>query len=310
MNRAPDGTPSLLSPDDYSYIRNTEFKERFGDCEKAWRLEKAKRAPNIENINFGFHFAFIQAIRTQNDITTMRKLHKFISPLIRGNYFNQDTQKIINLSKRGIDKICSHDVLTKGAFEALTAIPHIIQNAVFITESINTKKDKKPDINKYLYFLSGLEINSNLYTIKSVVGYGKNEIKYYDQKVFEIEKSHLIELIENQKRKSLSDSVMTYDSSRLSEISPFFFNDKRLYEICQCPQAKFLDKNFEPKKEIIDAVRKGKTLDDLLHTPQRKEPSRSILDQFLKDKGPDAPSRCVSPPQKEITNPKNNGFEL
>ena len=290
MNTAPDGTPSLLSPDDYSYIRNTEFKERFGDWEKAWRLEKAKRAPNIENINFGFHFAFIQAIRTQNDITTMRKLHKFISPLIRGNYFNQ---------------------LTKGAFEALTAIPHIIQNAVFITESINTKKDKKPDINKYLYFLSGLEINSNLYTIKSVVGYGKNEIKYYDQKVFEIEKSHLIELIENQKRKSLSDSVMTYDSSRLSEISPFFFNDKRLYEICQCPQSKFLDKNFEPKKEIIDAVRKGKTLDDLLHTPQRKELSRSVLDQFLKDKGPDTPSRSVvTPPQKEITNPQNNGFEL
>ncbi|MDY3940288.1 MAG: hypothetical protein SOZ27_08465, partial [Spirochaetia bacterium] len=53
-----------------------------------------------------------------------------------------------------------------------------------------------------------------------------------------------------------------------------FYYDKRLYEICQCPQAKFLDKNFEPKKEIIDAVRKGKTLDDLLHTPQRREPSR------------------------------------
>lgn len=75
--------------------------------------------------------------------------------------------------------------------------------------------------------------SKDLSTKKSVVGYGKNEIKYYDQKVFEIEKSHLIELIGNQKRKSLSDSVMTYDSSRLSEISPFFFNDKRLYEICQ-----------------------------------------------------------------------------
>lgn len=93
--------------------------------------------------------------------------------------------------------------------------------------------------------------SKDLSTKKSVVGYGKNEIKYYDQKVFEIEKTHLIELIENQKRKSLSDSVMTYDSSRLFEISPFFFRDKRLYEICQEP---LFDKSCFHCRFITSAV--------------------------------------------------------
>ena len=309
MNTAPDGTPSLLSPDDYAYIRSTEFKERFGDWEKAWRLEKAKRAPNIftsdqiilneQNITDG-----IETLRKNRNTKMLRFYAKQIGKNVSGTYFNEDTKTNICVFSSSISEIRNHHITADGVIESIIAIPDIIKNSVFITEERNTDSKKK-FITKYQYFLSGMTVQEKKFTVKSVIGIDQANNKYYDHKVFDTEKSILIDLIGKRGFCSTQYGVKPYALQ-----NPLLYDDKRLYEICQCPQAKFLDKNFEPKKEIIDAVRKGKTLDDLLHTPQRKELSRSVLDQFLKDKGLDTPSRSVTPPQKNITNPKNNGFEL
>ena len=238
----------------------------------------------------------------------LRFYAKQIGKNVSGTYFNEDTKETILVSNRNISEILSHNICDKGILESLSSIPLIIKNSVFLDEEKNEKQNSHLYINKYQYFLSGLKIKDNYFTVKSVIAIDQNNNRYYDHKLFNIEKSLLIDSL-NKERGSFGVHT-SYTQTTAPQKSSSIFNDKRLYEICQCPQSKFLDKNFEPKKEIIDAVRKGKTLDDLLHTPQRREPSRSVLDQFLKDKGPDTPSRCVSPPQKEITNPKNNGFEL
>ena len=313
MNRAPDGTPSLLSPDDYSYIRSTEFKERFGDWEKAWRVEKAKRAPNIFTsdqiiLNEQNITDEIETLRQNRNTKMLRFYAKQIGKNVSGTYFNEDTKETILVSNRNISEICCHAIGFYGTMTSISAIPDIIRRSIFISEEENTKKNLHPYIDKYQYFLSGLKIKDDYFTVKSVIAIDQNNNRYYDHKLFNIEKSRLIDSL--NKKEELLKYTRRYPNQTAPQKSSSIFNDKRLYEICQCPQAKFLDKNFEPKNEIIDAVRKGKTLDDLLHTPQRREPSRSVLDQFLKDKGLNTPSRCVSPPQKEITNPQNNGFEL
>lgn len=315
MNTAPDGTPSLLSPDDYSYIRSTEFKERFGDWEKAWRLEKAKRAPNIFTsgqifLNGKNISGEINLLRQQQIAKQLRNIGKLLGKdVTKKEYLNHDSNQILKISNRNISEILHHDLYNYGSLESIPIIPNIIKNSIFIMGERN-QKNIHPNIKTYSYFISGLQIEREIFTVKSVIGISnQNQACYYDHKLISIDKKLLIESAINKKERIFCSGFAGSKPAGLQKISLYNY-DKRLYEICQCPQAKFLDKNFEPKKEIIDAVRKGKTLDDLLHTPQRKEPSRSVLDQFLKDKGLDTPSRSVTPPQKNITNPKNNGFEL
>lgn len=310
MNTAPDGTPSLLSPDDYSYIRSTEFKERFGDWEKAWRLEKAKRADYIlsSGIENSQETAVWEQLRNEKRYSELRKLISSSSQLKemkQHRYLNRDTGMYVKVYNTTFSEILGHNA-DNNHILSIYNIPEIIRNSIYIDQAADEKRGTQ---NKYLYFLSGMKTKTDLLTVKSVIKEDlRTGIRYYDHHVYNHPKELYLSTkkteVDFQTRYQLTEPV--WNENQTSAL----YYDKRLYEICQCPQAKFLDKNFEPKKEIIDAVRKGKTLDNLLHTPQRREPSRSVLDQFLKDKGLDIPSRCVSPPQKEIPNPKNNGFEL
>lgn len=309
-NTAPDGTPSLLSPDDYSYIRSTEFKERFGDWEKAWRLEKAKRADYIissKNKNSP-EAAEWERLRREKRYTELRRLVSSspeLKEMRQRRYLNQDTGIFVEVFGNTFSEILRHNT-DENHIISIYNIPEIIKNSIYIDQAPDEKRGTP---NKYLYFLSGLKEGDRLLTVKSVIKEDlRTGIRYYDHHIHDNPKELYLDT-----KKAEADFQTGYritEPVRPENQTSAFYYDKRLYEICQCPQAKFLDKNFEPKNEIIDAVRIGKTLDDLLHTSQRREPSRSVLDQFLKDKGLDTPSRCVSPPQKEITNPKNNGFEL
>lgn len=132
---------------------------------------------------------------------------------------------------------------------SISAIPDIIRRSIFISEEENTKKNLHPYIDKYQYFLSGLKIKDNYFTVKSVIAIDQNNNRYYDHKLFNIEKSRLIDSL--NKKEELLKYTRRYPNQTAPQKSSSIFNDKRLYEICQCPQAKFLDKNFEPNKAIV-----------------------------------------------------------
>lgn len=132
---------------------------------------------------------------------------------------------------------------------SISAIPDIIRRSIFISEEENTKKNLHPHIDKYQYFLSGLKIKDDYFTVKSVIAIDQNNNRYYDHKLFNIEKSLLIDSL-NKERGSFGVHT-SYTQTTAPQKSSSIFNDKRLYEIYQCPQAKFLDKNFEPNKAIV-----------------------------------------------------------
>lgn len=116
---------------------------------------------------------------------------------------------------------------------SISAIPDIIRRSIFISEEENTKKNLHPHINKYQYFFSGLKIKDDYFTVKSVIAIDQNNNRYYDHKLFNIEKSLLIDSLSKERG---SFGVHTsYTQTTAPQKSSSIFNDKRLYEICQCP---------------------------------------------------------------------------
>ena len=114
---------------------------------------------------------------------------------------------------------------------SISAIPDIIRRSIFISEEENTKKNLHPHIDKYQYFLSGLKIKDDYFTVKSVIAIDQNNNRYYDHKLFNIEKSLLIDSL-NKERGSFGVHT-SYTQTTAPQKSSSIFNDKRLYEICQ-----------------------------------------------------------------------------
>ena len=56
--------------------------------------------------------------------------------------------------------------------------------AEIISEEENTKKNLHPHIDKYQYFLSGLKIKDDYFTVKSVIAIDQNNNRYYDHYIY------------------------------------------------------------------------------------------------------------------------------
>ena len=231
----------------------------FGEWEKAYRLEKLKESNPIEVdgkiiLNGEDISEKIKILRDEKNTKELQKIAKEVGRTIIGTYTNRDTKEPIHLLNSSIDEIKHTHILDKNHVEAIKYIPQIIENSIYITSKPNEDK-RKPFIKQFAYHVSGIKINGDDYTVKSVIGIDNQGHRYYDQNLSEIEKGLLVQKIRDQLISP--GEILTENLSK--------HHDKRLLEICQCPQALFLDKNFQPTKDVISAVRSGKTIDDLLH---------------------------------------------
>ena len=186
-------------------------------------------------------------------------------------------------------------------------------------KEVNTK-DSDAYIDKYHYFISGLQIGNGIFTVKSVIGIDRKENAcYYDHKLINIDKKILIEAAGKKEERSFC-STHAGNKPAAPQKTSLYHNDKRLYDICQCPQAQFLEKNFEPKKEVVGAVRRvepkkevvgavrrGKTLCDLendLAKKRREVSLRGPLEEFLKEnrleRAPPLSGQRILPKEKQI----------
>ena len=174
-------------------------------------------------------------------------------------------------------------------------------------KEVNTK-DSDAYIDKYHYFISGLQIGNEIFTVKSVIGIDRKEKTcYHDHKLINIDKKILIETAGKKEERSFC-STHAGNKPAAPQKTSLYHNDKRLYGICQCPQAQFLEKNIEPKKEVVEAVRRGKTLCDLendLAKNRREVSLRGPLEDFLKE---NSIGNHGQSPKKEIK--KDTGLSL
>ena len=117
---------------------------------------------------------------------------QWIKDNLRGEYKIDDTDEIVNIVRKGLNKVTSHSMGNEAHLKSLVAIPNMLKNAVFITE----EKAEKPNAQypKYHYYVVGLKIGNTDYTVKITVGVDENGNKYYDHSLTNIEKGNLIEI--------------------------------------------------------------------------------------------------------------------
>ena len=121
---------------------------------------------------------------------------------LQGEYTNKDTGITIRLQRGrrngGINEVLQHDYKDIEHLQSTAAIPHIIENSIYIDTRENIDVEKNPDVKEYQYYVCGLKIGNVDYTVRSTVAVDKNGNRYYDHKLTHIEKGKLLDLINSQ----------------------------------------------------------------------------------------------------------------
>ena len=157
-----------------------------------------------------------------------KSAEKYIRQHLRGNYVNKDTGVIINISRKGAEKVTRHDAENMAHLQSIALIPTMIREAIYIEEESNEKD--KTGYDSFRYYVVGLKINNEDYTAKLVIGV-KNGETYYDHALTKMEKNNLLRSIDEIKRPFASKET-TDDESRAFDILSEC-KDKRLISILQ-----------------------------------------------------------------------------
>ncbi len=163
-------------------------------------------------------------------------LKKWIKDNLRGEYKIKDTQENVSLTRVGAEEVTSHSREDEAHLKSISAIPSMLENAVFIDEQPNTKGNGKFD--SYRYYVCGLKIDGEDYTAKIVVGIKQGK-KYYDHRLTQLEKNKLIDLV--------SQSASGFTTAGNESLPPYTDGkDTKLFSILQDNSSKVLDEDGEP----------------------------------------------------------------
>ena len=235
--KAPNGMPTKLSERQWVEVRTKAFKEWFGDWEKAARIEKLKKSESVEITG--------REVTPSEDLKEYRKNAEQYAKTLRGKYRNEDTGVEIELTSSrkngGIREILEHDYKDAAHLQSVAAIPQIIEKSIYVESQPN--EDTKVDAKQFDYYVCGLKIGAQDYTVKSVIVTLDDGTRYYDHKLTSIEKGKLIDLING--RTGLPSNPISSESSD----NPVLNNnvkDKRLLSILENNSSKIVDENGEP----------------------------------------------------------------
>ena len=235
--KAPNGNPSNLNEKQWLQVRTKAFKEWFGDWEKAARIQKLKDSEPVRISG--------TEVPASDEIGQYRKNAESYAKRLRGQYINKDTGEVVELTSSrkngGIRELLHHDYKNVEHLQSVAAIPGIIENSIYITSLPN--EDSKIDADYIDYFVCGLKIADEDYTVKSVIIKLKDGSRYYDHKLTNIEKGSLLDIINNK-----PDNASNPISSESSELPGLLSNnkDRRLFAILQDNSSKVVDENGEP----------------------------------------------------------------
>ena len=224
--KAPNGKPTNLTPRQWVQVRTKAFKEWFGDWEKAARIEKLRKSKDASITG--------NEIEITDDDKQNKKSALKYGKNLRSTYTNKDTGIKISLGKNGVKEVLNHDYKDIEQIQSIAAIPQIINNAIYIDSADNENTNK--DVSKYHYYVCGLKIGDEYYTVKAVIAEQNNGERYYDHKLTKIEKGKLLD--------SLSGITTPGFNQETSLVS--VGKDKRLLSILQTNSSKVVDKNGEP----------------------------------------------------------------
>ena len=284
------------------YIHSPEFIEKFGDWEKANRLEKLKKAEPLigsETITInGVDVSdLVERLRNNYSKKNLKQLQKIAEDIGKEKInslrtekqlddfehlkiVNKDSGKSFRLKTDVVYEISEHNIFQKGHIEALQSLDKLIENSIFIGSEKN-EDNRKPELKEFFYFASGLKIDNEDYTAKSVFVMTESGELFYDQSLSSIEKGRFLDIIQEKNRlETSSPQKKARDSSEpvLESVNlvnhkdnPNEYYDMRLIRICQVPQMQYLEKNpvtgkWQPTQEAVELVKSNK-----LHIEKNKQ---------------------------------------
>lgn len=214
-----DDKGNVIPPSKRFNARKADVRYRFIGEKGASQLDKAEEATTrLDNLNvaremesaFNTKKGRIEKLRksepieiTGKEVTPSDDLKQYkknaleYGKNLQGEYTNKDTGRTIQLQRGrkngGLKEILQHDTLNDTVqIKSVAAIPSIIENAIYIDSSENQDVQKNPNVVAYHYYICGLKIGSEDYTVRMVEAEEKDGNRYYDHKLTHIEKGKLI----------------------------------------------------------------------------------------------------------------------
>ena len=229
--KAPNGKPTRLTEKQWAQVRTKAFKSWFGDWEKSARIEKLRKSEPVEITG--------EEIAPSDELKQYKRNALEYGKTLRGEYTNEDTKETIALtggnSRGGIREILQHDYKDIEHLQSIAAIPQIIEKSTYIDEAPNEDVEKYPGIKSFRYYVCGLKIGNNDYTVKAVIAVQNNGDRYYDHKLSSIEKGKLLSIIPTIQEAGIEDNLPLSIGK-----------DRRLLSILQTNSSKVVDENGEP----------------------------------------------------------------
>ncbi|GHT55580.1 hypothetical protein AGMMS49982_21640 [Bacteroidia bacterium] len=194
---------------------------------KAKRIEKLKNSMPIEITG--------NEITPSDDLKEYRKnALRYGLDNLRRSYINKDTGDEIAVSRGSIEEVLHHNINENGHIQSVAAIPQIIENSIFIDSIENEDKNRNPDVESYDYYVVGLKIGADDYTVKAVIANGANGKRHYDHRLTQIEMTKLLSTLLNVNKSGEESSFLSGQNSGISSPPSITdYKDKRLISILQ-----------------------------------------------------------------------------
>lgn len=308
---APDGTPTTLSEDGWIASRSSDFKAEYGD----WRNpEVRERSRRIEKLLKSDPIVIPQEGVIDLSLRDRKEIRQWAKENLKRSYTNRDTGDAITISTRGIKEASHHGMNDNAHKMTFAYIPQMIENSIFLYE--DHRQHKGAPYAMYRYYVAGMNINGEDYTVRLSVGVDENGRRYYDHGLTQIEKKKLVDFV-NQPAKSftaiegmpeaapqlssaqgkgtkssVSDKQMPVthegqpaesfismgaEPSVVPDPSVAPLKDKRLVEILQgYLPESFYQANGEPKREIVEEYLRTEEEKEVRYRRVKADPMNAI----------------------------------
>jgi hypothetical protein len=122
-------------------------------------------------------------ITASDDLKVYKKNALAYGKKLRGTYINKDTGAIVHLVRSSIQEVLQHDYKNIEQLQSVAAIPDIIENAIYMDAVPNEDIQKNPAIKEFHYYLCGLNIGGENFTVRTSIAVYDTEKLYYDHKL-------------------------------------------------------------------------------------------------------------------------------
>ena len=195
---APDGTPSTLSEDGWIASRSSDFRAEYGDWSNPEVRERSRR---IDKLLKSDPIVIPQEGVIDLSHRDRKEIRQWAKENLKRSYTNRDTGDTITISTRGIKEASHHGMNDNAHKMTFAYIPQMIENSIFLYE--DPRQHQGAPYAMYRYYVAGMSINGEDYTVRLSVGVDENGRRYYDHGLTQIEKKKLVDFV-NQPAKSFT----------------------------------------------------------------------------------------------------------